>query len=47
MQRLPTMSQAKTFKEVADISGIVLTKADGTASYVIAIKNEIGILLSK
>lgn len=39
------MSQAKTFKEVADISGIVLTKLDGTAKggIVIAIKNEIGI----
>lgn len=39
------MSQAKTFKEVADISGIVLTKLDGTAKggIVLAIKNEIGI----
>ncbi|WP_429970944.1 signal recognition particle-docking protein FtsY [Fructilactobacillus sp. Tb1] len=39
------MSQAKTFKEVADISGIVLTKLDGTAKggIVLAIKSEIGI----
>jgi len=39
------MSQAKTFMEVADVSGIVLTKLDGTAKggIVLAIRNEIGI----
>lgn len=39
------ISQAKTFKETADISGIVLTKLDGTAKggIVIAIKSELDI----
>jgi len=39
------MSQAKTFMEVADVSGIVLTKLDGTAKggIVLAIRNEIGL----
>lgn len=39
------ISQAKIFKEVADISGIVLTKLDGTAKggIVIAIKSELNI----
>lgn len=37
--------QAKSFKEVTDVSGIVLTKLDGTAKggIVLAIKNELGI----
>lgn len=36
------LSQAKTFSEVTDVSGIVLTKLDGTAKggIVLAIKNE-------
>ena len=39
------MQQAKLFKEVADISGIVLTKLDGTAKggIVVAIKSELKI----
>jgi len=39
------ITQAKVFKEVADITGIVLTKLDGTAKggIVIAIKSELGI----
>ncbi len=39
------ISQAKQFKEVSDISGIVLTKLDGTAKggVVIAIANELNI----
>jgi len=39
------ISQAKTFKEAAEITGIVLTKLDGTAKggIVIAIKSELGI----
>lgn len=39
------ISQAKTFKETADITGIVLTKLDGTAKggIVIAIKSELDI----
>lgn len=39
------VTQAKTFSEVADISGIVLTKLDGTAKggIVIAIKSELNI----
>ena len=39
------MQQAKLFKEVADITGIVLTKLDGTAKggIVVAIKNELKI----
>ena len=39
------MQQAKIFKEVADITGIVLTKLDGTAKggIVVAIKNELKI----
>lgn len=39
------VSQAKTFRETADISGIVLTKLDGTAKggIVIAIKSELDI----
>ena len=37
------LQQAKLFKEAADITGIVLTKLDGTAKggIVIAIKNEL------
>jgi fused signal recognition particle receptor len=39
------VSQAKTFSETADITGIVLTKLDGTAKggIVIAIKSELNI----
>lgn len=39
------VNQAKLFNEVADISGIVLTKLDGTAKggIIIPIKNELGI----
>ncbi|TFE03526.1 signal recognition particle-docking protein FtsY [Jeotgalibacillus sp. R-1-5s-1] len=39
------MTQAKIFKEATDVSGIVLTKLDGTAKggIVIAIKKELGI----
>lgn len=39
------LQQAKLFKEVADITGIVLTKLDGTAKggIVVAIKNELKI----
>lgn len=39
------VNQAKTFKEVADITGIVLTKLDGTAKggIVISIKHELDI----
>lgn len=39
------ISQAKTFSELADISGIVLTKLDGTAKggIVVAIKSELNI----
>lgn len=39
------LSQAKAFKEVTDVSGIVLAKLDGTAKggIVLAIKNELGI----
>ena len=39
------ISQAKAFKEITDITGIVLTKMDGTAKggIVLAIKEEIGI----
>ncbi len=39
------VNQAKLFKETADITGIVLTKLDGTAKggIVISIKNELGI----
>lgn len=39
------MIQAKTFKEVTDVSGIVLTKLDGTAKggIVLAIRNELSI----
>lgn len=39
------VSQAKTFKEVADITGIVLTKLDGTAKggVVLAVKNEVDV----
>ena len=39
------ISQAKTFKETADITGIVLTKLDGTAKggIVVAIKSELDI----
>ena len=37
------MQQAKLFQEVADITGIILTKLDGTAKggIVIAIKSEL------
>ncbi|MBN2260960.1 MAG: signal recognition particle-docking protein FtsY [Clostridiales bacterium] len=37
--------QAKTFKEVADITGIILTKLDGTAKggAILAVKDEVGI----
>ena len=39
------ISQAKTFKEIADITGIVLTKLDGTAKggIVLAIKEEVNL----
>lgn len=39
------LSQAKTFKEVTNVSGIVLTKLDGTAKggIVLAIRNELDI----
>ena len=39
------LSQAKSFKDVTDVSGIVLAKLDGTAKggIVLAIKNELGI----
>ena len=39
------VNQARLFKEVANITGIVLTKLDGTAKggIVISIKNELGI----
>lgn len=39
------MSQAKAFLEATDVSGIILTKLDGTAKggIVLAIRNEIGI----
>ena len=39
------LQQAKLFNEVADITGLVLTKLDGTAKggIVIAIKNELNI----
>jgi fused signal recognition particle receptor len=39
------VTQAREFKSVADITGIVLTKLDGTArgGVVLAIKNELGI----
>ena len=39
------ISQAKTFKEVTNITGIILTKLDGTAKggIVLAIKNEVDI----
>ena len=39
------ISQAKNFKEITDITGIVLTKLDGTAKggIVLAIKDEIGL----
>ena len=39
------VSQAKTFKEVADITGIVLTKLDGTAKggVVLAVKSEVDV----
>ena len=39
------VNQAREFKNVADITGIVLTKLDGTAKggIIIAIRNELGI----
>ncbi len=39
------LTQAKVFQEVADVSGVVLTKLDGTAKggIVVAIKEELGI----
>ena len=39
------ISQAKTFKEVTDITGVILTKLDGTAKggIVLAIKDEVNI----
>ena len=39
------LQQAKLFKEAADITGLVLTKLDGTAKggIVIAIKNELNV----
>ena len=39
------VNQAKEFKNVADITGIILTKLDGTAKggIIIAIRNELGI----
>ncbi len=42
------LNQAKIFKEVTDVTGIVLTKLDGTAKggIVLAIRDEIGIPIS-
>ena len=39
------ISQAKSFKEITDITGIILTKLDGTAKggIVLAIKEEVSI----
>ena len=39
------VNQARLFQEVADISGIVLTKLDGTAKggIIVSIRNELGI----
>ena len=39
------ISQAKSFKEITNITGIVLTKLDGTAKggIVLAIKEEVGL----
>ena len=39
------MQQAKEFKEVADITGIILTKMDGTAKggIAVAVQAELGI----
>ena len=39
------MAQAKEFKDVADITGIILTKLDGTAKggIAVAIHSELGI----
>ena len=39
------ISQAKSFKEITDITGIVLTKLDGTAKggIVLAIKEQVGL----
>ena len=39
------MSQAKIFSETTDVTGIVLTKLDGTAKggIVLAIRNEMGL----
>ena len=39
------VNQARLFKEVADITGIVLTKLDGTAKggIIVSIKNELEI----
>src|SRR5699024_4620393 len=39
------LSQAKTFSEVTDVSGIVLTKLDGTAKggIVLAVRHELNI----
>ena len=39
------ISQAKNFKEITDITGIILTKLDGTAKggIVLAIKENVGI----
>ena len=39
------ISQAKSFKEITDITGIVLTKLDGTAKggIVLAIKESVGL----
>lgn len=41
------ISQAKLFKEVADITGLVLTKLDGSAKggFVLSIKHDLGIAL--
>ena len=39
------ISQAKSFKEITNLTGIVLTKLDGTAKggIVLAIKDEVGV----
>ena len=44
-QRQNGISQAKQFKEITNITGIVLTKLDGTAKggIVLAIKEEVNI----
>jgi len=42
------LSQAKVFSEVTDVTGIILTKLDGTAKggIVLGIRNKLGIPIS-